>query len=168
MISLSGWVGPTSSVPHFLISIKKNSNGLYQYTADYVHRGPQPVGTDLTYFSTYYDNPDLLKQYNRLHSSATESYIFDEGNFYERVLRSPNYVNIYHGSFDEIASYSISMIDQWINWIKGATPVEMRSRGAMNSRDDKLRQFFYASNLHKAQALLSRDKDFAKLLGMMF
>jgi hypothetical protein len=167
VISLSGWVGPTTSVPHFVLSIKKSANGLYHYSADYVYRGSTAVGTDLTYFTSYYDNPDLLRKYNQMHSTASQSYIPDEGNFFGRVLRSPNHLNVIHGSFSDIASYSTQIVEQWVSWIKNATPVETRSRGAMNSRDDKLRQFFFASNLHQAQALLPRDKEFAKLLGIL-
>jgi len=34
-------------------------------------------------------------------------------------------------------------VTRWLTWLKEAKAVEARQRGAINTRDDKQRQFFY-------------------------
>lgn len=42
---------------------------------------------------------------------------------------------------------AIRHTDRWLDWVANAKAVEARQRGAINVRDDKLRQFAFRAHL---------------------
>lgn len=43
----------------------------------------------------------------------------------------------------------------WLDFVKNANPVEARQRGAINTRDDKLRQFVYRATVSEYSNLFA-------------
>jgi hypothetical protein len=78
-------------------------------------------------------------------------------------LKSPVALAIEGISFNDATLLANEFADIWINWVKDAKQIEARQRGAMNSRDDKLRQFAYRAAVAESSKLFGSD--FGKRLG---
>jgi hypothetical protein len=52
-------------------------------------------------------------------------------------------------------------VERWLQWVEGAEKLEARQRGAVNMRDDKLRQFAFRWAVSQYSGLLEglRDSD---------
>ena len=81
-------------------------------------------------------------------------------SFSARLLRSPVAISVEGLTIDQIEYYSSNHVTRWLNWIKTATPVEARQRGAINTRDDKLRQYAYKASLFEYARLLPGNKEY--------
>lgn len=118
-IAVSGWVGPTTAVPHFVLTVESNPDSSLTLIGDYIHRGPQPVGTDLSYFEQYYNNPQQLEKFKQIHGSHDPARLpsLGDSSFYQRTLQSPNHVHVVVDSIDVAGSFCVEHVRQWIDWI---------------------------------------------------
>jgi hypothetical protein len=64
---LNIWMGPGYMVPHLLLTVASDPKSYegFSVTADYVARGPTPIGSDMTYVEQYYGK-DVNDWYNNV------------------------------------------------------------------------------------------------------
>jgi hypothetical protein len=70
-------------------------------------------------------------------------------NFYSRLLQSPAYFSATSLSLQNVNDVSTQHVERWVSWLVDAKPLEARQKAGYNSRDDKLRQFAFTSNLYE-------------------
>lgn len=168
---LSIWCGPSIPNPHFQMELHISNDLKYgKLLLDYIPRGMTPLGSDGNYLQLYYQNKDILSQRDSIIQYCIPSQCNKNNkntNFYSRLIASPNLINI---SFDmqqvsiELIHKEIDMfLDRWLSWIALNNVVDPRQRSLFNTRDDRQRQYFYASNLIEMEKLVSKED--AKELG---
>lgn len=86
--TLNVWMGPGYTVPHLLLTVGGGASGLY-VAADYVPRGPTPLGSDQTYLDTYFTAKDVLEAYDGALKLPGAVPLAPPASFYARLLRSP-------------------------------------------------------------------------------
>mmetsp|Transcript_10914 Transcript_10914/g.10548 ORF Transcript_10914/g.10548 Transcript_10914/m.10548 type:complete len:292 (+) Transcript_10914:152-1027(+) len=163
--TLNIWMGPGYMVPHLLLTIAtdpKTYEG-FSITADYVVRGPTPIGTDMTYVELYYGK-DVNDWYNNIMAMPNTKHMPPSASFSARLLQSPIHLSVSGLSLEEATIISTDHVNRWMNFMKEAPKVEPRSRGAINGRDDKQRQFYYKAAL--TDSVSKVGKDFGKTLGI--
>lgn len=146
---LNGWMGPSFFVPHMLLEVSKNSDGKYSLNADLIPRGPNAFGTDDTYVQTYYGN-EVLSWYENAYGYPNVVPLPPSKSFSSRLLRSPVQVAIGNLDYDSVQAIASKHVSRWLEWIKTAKPAEARQKGALNGRDDKLRQFAFRGTVLEA------------------
>jgi hypothetical protein len=57
-----------------------------------------------------------------------------------------------------MADAASAHLDQWVGWLLEAQQVESRQRGAMNGRDDKLREFAFKAAMSDCIEYVGPDK----------
>lgn len=157
---LSVWLGPLTSVPHLRLSLISNNENI-ELIADYIPRGSSALGTDVNYFQKYFETSELIALHSRLHAASGS--VSTISNFYDRLLRSPNFIHVSADSSsslkpDEIIECAKEHVARWIKWVQESPQVESRQRALLNSRDDKLRQYFFAFNLYRAKKVFHDNK----------
>lgn len=159
LASVNVWMGPGYLVPHLLLTISssmKGSDSLLTISADYVPRGPTPIGSDITYVDTYYGK-SVLSWYDKYSTGNVIS--MPSKSFSERLLKSAIGLTVEDLSVDNATAMSTEHVDRWIQWIKDAKQLEARQRGAINTRDDKLREYAYRANIAKSIEILGNSDD---------
>ena len=146
---LNGWMGPKYFLPHMLLTVGQNAAGKYCVTADYVPRGPNAFGSDDTYVATHYGN-DVLAWYENAMTIPGSVVLPPSKSFTARMLRSPVHVSVGDLSLDDATEISTKHVQRWLQWISEGKESEARQRGALNGRDDKLRQFAFKSAISEA------------------
>lgn len=147
LYELSAWSGPAYSVPHMLLKIS-NSGSEISLHADYVVRGPNAFGSDQSVIENYYGN-EVLDWYDS--AAAKGKVLAPPASFSGRLLRSPLALSVGGLNEDDAVSIATAHVTRWLGWIadkegKGKQ-IDARLRGGMNSRDDKLRQYMFRSNV---------------------
>ena len=153
---VNAWMGPTSFVPHMMLSVGKNCEGHF-LEADYMPRGQFAFGSDASYVENYYDTPEILTWYADAVSKG--KHMVPPDSFSGRLLRSPVYIKMGGLSEGDAMALAQQHLSRWLEWIENATPSEARQRGGLNVRDDKLRQFAFRANLVYAKSITSSDDD---------
>lgn len=146
---LNGWMGPKYFLPHMLLKVGMNAAGHYCVNADYVPRGPNAFGSDDSYLGTHYGN-DVLAWYENAHDRDGSVILPPSKSFAARMLRSPIHVNVGNLSYDDAADIASKHVTRWLSWIAEGRESEARQRGALNGRDDKLRQFAFRAAVSEA------------------
>jgi len=154
-------MGPGYLVPHLLLSINKENSGIISITCDYVPRGSFPLGSDQTYVDTYYGKESIALYDSNMAISGIKS-LPPNKSFSSRMLNSPIYTSITGLTSDSASIIATKHVDLWFGWMETAAKVDARQRGAINTRDDKLRQFAFRANLSEVSSFV--DKDFATSL----
>lgn len=70
-----------------------------------------------------------------------------KGSFFSRMLQSPAYFSATDLALGDVKDISVQHVDRWVAWLQSSKPLEARQKAGFNSRDDKLRQFAFTSNL---------------------
>eukprot|EP01039_Chlorochromonas_danica_P008970 gene8970-9901_t len=141
-----GWLGPSRIVPHLLLSFGYDGQRGYFVETDHLPRGPTPLGSDPSYLEAFYSPSIQAELYDNqlvLGKMANPSQ-----SFALRLLRSPLYLHIEELSFENLERLVERRIALWIDWAMQGQPLDSRLRGGYNARDDKIRQYFFASRLH--------------------
>lgn len=151
-------------VPHLLLTIASDPSyeGI-SVTADYMVRGPTPIGTDMTYVELYYGK-EVNDWYNSIMDMPNMKHMPPKASFSGRLLQSPVHLSVSGLTLDETTTITTDHVNRWLKWMKEAKGVEPRQRGAINGRDDKQRQFYYKAALADSISLVG--KDFGKTLGI--
>ena len=157
--SIDGWLGPSLLVPHMLLRFGCDPDAFagYSMSLDFIPRGPTPLGSDANLMEKYY-GPDTIQFYDSIVNKSGVSHLPPSPSFSSRLLRSPLFFSVAGLGADDVMMLSKSHVERWLRWLGDAAPVDARQRGAINSRDDKQRQFQYRSVLTYYQEQL---EDFA-------
>mmetsp|Transcript_28260 Transcript_28260/g.28546 ORF Transcript_28260/g.28546 Transcript_28260/m.28546 type:complete len:280 (-) Transcript_28260:72-911(-) len=153
--SLNVWMGPGLMVPHMLLTVGEEQEGSF-ITADYVARGAVPLGSDSTYLDTYYGQ-EVLQWYDSACSQPGAMHFAPPSSMSGRLLRSPVHLSLAGLSSETVTSLATEHVTRFLTWIKEGRPVEARQKGALNARDDKLRQFYYRSAVADSVTLVGPD-----------
>lgn len=153
--SIDGWLGPSLLVPHMLLRFGCDPSAFagYSMSLDYIPRGPIPLGSDATLMDKYY-GADTIQFYDSIVNKPGVSHLPPSPSFSSRLLRSPLYLSVAGLGADDVIMLSKAHVERWLSWLEDAAPVDARQRGAINSRDDKQRQFQYRSMLSYYQEQL--------------
>lgn len=165
--TLNAWVGPGLPVPHMLLTF--GTNPAYEgfcVTADYLNRGPNPIGSDANYISSFYPD-NVISSYDSIMALPRVVSLPPPISFSGRLLRSPLQVSCAGLTLDQLISLTTMHVSTWLASLGTAEPVQARSKGSFNSRDDKLRQYAYRANLADYRALLAESTDGMKVLGSL-
>lgn len=154
------WLGPSYLVPHCLLSITQSSSGI-SITSDYVPRGSFPLGSDQTFVDTYYGK-ESIAIYDANYAIPNTVPLPPSKSFSSRLLNSPLHTSINGLNIESASAIATKHVDVWMNWMDTASKVDARQRGAINTRDDKQRSYFFRSALAEASNFV--DKDFASSL----
>lgn len=148
-LTVNVWMGPSYEVPHMLMTYGEQANGKYAVAADYVVRGDTPIGSNPQYVNMFYGG-DVTAAWTQAFNYEGNQPLIPQGSFEERLLASP--VRIAVGGLSKEAADSIvnAHLDRFLAWVEQAQPIPARSRGSMNLRDDKLRQYFYRGEVAKS------------------
>jgi hypothetical protein len=144
--SIDIWMGPGYMVPHMLLCLGSTSVDTYFLKTDYFPRGPTPFGSDQNYLDLYYNTEVFALQ-----KSINSSPLPPSTSFAARLVQSPAYSAITGLSLTDLETAATQHVDRWLQWMAAAKTVEARQRGAINSRDDKLRQFYFRGKLESFQ-----------------
>ena len=145
LCTLNIWSGPAYQIPHMMLSFG-SQDGEYLLTADYVSRGPVPIGTDQNMIDKFY-NKDVISWYDNIMNSDNIKPLKPSTSFGGRLLRSPIAVAACGLTLDTLTTAATSHVDRWLEWSDKEQQNEARQRGAMNARDDKLRVFAYGASI---------------------
>ena len=141
-VTLNGWMGPAYSVPHLCLTIEKSGDDL-SVNADLVVRGAVPIGTG-DYVDRFY-GPDVISWYDK--SADLGEVLAPPKSFSARLLRSPVALSVGKLTMNSVTQITNEIVDKWLGWIADkdgvGAQIDSRQRGAMNSRDDKQRQYAY-------------------------
>lgn len=162
--TINCWMGPGFMVPHMMLTVSSNSvTGKASIVADYIPRGPSPIGSDSTYTERYFSSGEVLSWYDSAMQvpGAVQGQI--SPSFSGRLLRSPVHLSITGIDMSDASNIASQHVTRWLKWLNEATQVESRQRGAINVRDDKLRQYAYRASVTDASALVGNE--FGKTLG---
>lgn len=166
--SIDCWVGPSLLVPHMLLSfgtVPSNDRGLNNMIImDFVPRGATPFGSDSNYVDKYYGN-EVLDCYDDAIAAAAGGnrgdnvHLAPPISFSGRLLSSPVRTAVASSSLStgSVASFATEHVQRWLDWVTTAEKVEARQRGAINTRDDKLRQYAYRAGLASWNELLDMN-----------
>ena len=156
-LTLNCWMGPAYSCPHMLLSIGRDPSFSGScIRADYLPRGPIPLGSDQTAMDMYFGK-DVVQWYDRAVKASNSNFLPPLSSFYGRLLRSPVELAV-HGLDDaSVADIAMEHVERWISFVLEAQQNEARSRGAINTRDDKQRMFAYRAELHDATSWVGAD-----------
>lgn len=157
-------VACNSLVPHLMLTIGVDSQYGYSLTTDYVTRGASPIGSDLSYMSTYY-LADVLANYDAVASLPNLLFLPPSPSFSARLLRSPVYTSVTGLSAEDVDRFAKAHVQRWVEWVQTAQQIEPRLRGAVNMRDDKLREFAFKAAVAEHSFLLG-DQDFGYKVAM--
>ena len=183
--TLNIWMGPGYMLPHLLLTVGGEASGGHYVVADYVARGPTPLGSDQSYLDTYFAAKDVLDAFDSALKLPGAVPLPPPSSFFSRLLRSPVAVavgGLSAADANTIATGNVSVVGQcrhwtmsltltciyslysfpahvtrWLAWLKDAKAVEARQRGAINTRDDKQRQFFYRAAVTERYAFFCLD-----------
>jgi hypothetical protein len=108
--------------------------------ADYVVRGGTPLGSDPQYIDQFY-GPPVQQAWNAAYQTGQA--MTPSPAFELRVLDSPAKISVAGLDIATATQLVTEHVDRFLQWLQTAQPVPARSRGSMNLRDDKLRQYFY-------------------------
>lgn len=169
---IDAWLGPSFLVPHFrlCLGVKKGENNVL--TKDFIPRGAFPLGSDMSYIDNYFSPTIIKSHYDDVMLLPSVSSLPPSSSFAARLLRSPLhlYVSGPGLTIDHISTFSTLHVNTWLEWVKTAQQVDARQRGAINTRDDKLRQFHFQSLLSEYNLRLtaggggSIDQKFVQIL----
>ena len=153
-------MGPSYDVPHLLLSMGKKQQGCYTLVADYVPRGMTPLGSDPQYLEKYYGD-DVDGWRNKVCAGAKEFSSPRSSTMAARLVQSlsPARVSVVLDSKEMVEEAATEHVDRFLKWLlqESSSPIVARLRGSFNSRDDKLRQFYYRGELAKNIAELGKD-----------
>lgn len=157
LYSIDCWMGPSITVPHLRLTF--GMQGVHTtLEKDFVPRTAIPLGSDMNYLEDYFTAKESLRQYDDLVATSGATPAPPKRSFAARLLRSPLYLHLQDLPLDKIQAYSISHVDTWLQWIAASQPVDARQRGAINTRDDKLRQFAYTALLSEYRGILGGNE----------
>mmetsp|Transcript_21502 Transcript_21502/g.30805 ORF Transcript_21502/g.30805 Transcript_21502/m.30805 type:complete len:297 (+) Transcript_21502:34-924(+) len=166
--SVNVWLGPTLLVPNMLLQMGHKSDG-YFFTTDYIARGPYPIGNDFNYLDSYYSNKHIESYYDEIFRLDGVKHLPPSPSFAARLIQSPIHVSAGGLSLSDLQKFSSLHVHTWLQYMKDATPVEARQRGAINTRDDKLRQFAYRATVSEYNSLFSsagiKNQEYCQRLG---
>lgn len=123
-------------------------------TTDYVARGAFPLGSDGQYLDKYYSPEVVAQSYDEIVRLPSAIRLPPSDSFSGRLLNSPIHLSVAGLSLDQANSYSELFIYRWLDWLASADKVDARQRGAINTRDDKLRQFAFKGNCANAARIV--------------
>lgn len=156
-LTLNVWMGPSYDVPHMLLTFGEQAgSGKYAVTADYVTRGDTPIGSDPRYIENYYGE-DVLSAWSSAYALEGVSELPSPSSFDTRLLHSPVRVSLGGLEKADAESFVTAHADRFLGWLDEAEPIPARSRGSMNLRDDKLRQYFFRGEVQTAMAAFGGD-----------
>ncbi|GMI39581.1 hypothetical protein TeGR_g6990 [Tetraparma gracilis] len=84
------------------------------------------------------------------------------GSFSARLLGSPLSLNLSLTSFADLSSLATAHQSRWLSHLSSCAAIPARSRGAYNTRDDKLRQFYYRGQLDELVGEMGEELGRAK------
>ncbi len=158
--TLNIWMGPSYDVPHLLLSIGQKQQGQYTLLADYIPRGMTPLGSDPQYLGKYFGD-DVDQWWNKVCTNAEQFAPPQSSSIASRIIQSlsPARISVLSGSKEMVEEASTQHVDRFLKWIQreSSSPIAARLRGSFNSRDDKLRQYFYRGELERNVAELGQD-----------
>lgn len=146
---LNCWMGPAYNCPHMLLTLSVDPRSFQGIgvRADYLARGPTPLGSDQTVLDTFYDK-NVISWYDKAVSSQGASFLPPHPSFFARLLRSPAELAVAGLDEKTAAAIATEHVERWISFIQEAKQNEARQRGAINTRDDKQRMFAYRAELY--------------------
>lgn len=155
--TLNCWMGPAYNCPHMLLTLARDPSlsGL-SIRADYLPRGPVPLGSDQTAMESYFGT-EVVSWYDNAIRAAKGSFLPPSPSFHGRLLRSPVELAVHGLDEDSIGSIATEHVERWLSYVLSAQQNEARSRGAMNTRDDKQRMFAYQAELSDAVSWVGAD-----------
>lgn len=153
---INAWMGPAYNCPHLLLTLGTDSRhkGM-SIRADYVARGPTPLGSDQTILDLYY-NRDVAAWYDEASARGCEV-LAPRSTLSARLLRSPFELAIAGLDKRDGEAIASEHVDRWISFVQEASQNEPRQRGAMNTRDDKQRQYAYLAEVAECVAIVGAD-----------
>ena len=158
MYSINCWMGPAYNCPHMLLSLMVNPFPFQGVgiRADLLARGPTPLGSDQTVVETYYGK-EVIAWYDKAVAITGATPLPPLPTFSGRLLRSP--VELAIAGLDESAAASLTAehVERWLQYVLEAKQNEARSRGAINTRDDKQRQYQFRAELFDCTAWVGAD-----------
>ena len=129
------WMGPSYDCPHLIWSAwAEEGKETFAIDVDYVVRGPTPIGGDPQMFEKYYSSG--TNDFDGIEYAPIESIA-------RKVLVSPIRTARSALTLPQLTEITKIFSSRWLEFVSAADVVPGRSRGAMNNRDDKQRQFFY-------------------------
>lgn len=157
LLTLNCWMGPAYNCPHMLLSIGRDpSLSGSSIRADYLPRGPIPLGSDQTAMEMYFGS-DVMQWYDSAVKASNYHFLPPSSSFYGRLLRSPVELAVYGLDDASVAAIATEHVERWISYVLDAQQNEARSRGAINTRDDKQRMFAYRAELSEATSWVGAD-----------
>lgn len=154
------WMGPSYDVPHLLLSVGQKQQGQYALLADYIPRGMTPLGSDPQYLEKYFGD-DVDQWWNKVCTNANQFAPPQRSSMASRIIQalSPARISVLADSKAIVEEASAEHVDRFLKWIQreAPSPIPARLRGSFNSRDDKLRQYFYRGELERHVAELGQD-----------
>lgn len=158
--SIDGWVGPSSPVPHMTLSLLRDEGtGMYGIISDFIPRGSTPIGNDQRYLDLHYNEEVIMSRYRSVAEKPGVLHLPPPLCFSGRLLRSPLHLAVTGLSFEDMSDAAYGHVQQWLAWLDSAEEVQARMRGAMNMRDDRLREFAYRAALNRYMFLLQSEGD---------
>jgi hypothetical protein len=144
---LNCWMGPAYNAPHMLLNIMTDPTySGFGVRADYLARGPVPLGSDQTAVDTYYGK-DVISWYDNAVGLSGCMFLPPSTSFAGRLLRSPIELGIAGIDEASVSTIAFSHVDRWLTYVLEAKQNEARSRGAINTRDDKQRMFAFKAEV---------------------
>lgn len=162
LASLQVWLGPGYTVPNLMVTLLSKASGVCNVKLDYMARGSGPLGSDATYLDTYYGK-ESIAFYDKYSAMAKPSPLTP--SFSGRLIRSPLSLELEDVAIDTVEAMVAEHTDRWCSFMADAKQVESRLRGAINTRDDKLRQFAYSALVKEAALFTGADATFCGDLG---
>jgi hypothetical protein len=155
--TLNCWMGPTYSCPHLLLTFGTDSlyNGI-TIRADFLPRGAVSLGSDQTVLDMHYGK-DVLSWYDDAVKQSGGKFLAPSPSFSARLLRSPVELAVAGLSDKSVTDIATAHVTRWLTFVSEAKPNEPRSRGAVNTRDDKQRMFSYQAEVAQCVALVGSD-----------
>ena len=158
-LTLNIWLGPSYDVPHLLLSFGEESAGSNRYAvvADYIPRGMTPLGSDPQYTEKYFGD-DIAALWDKVYQTMEGVQpLMPPKTMSSRLLSSPARIAVSGISLADAEQVVTEHVHRFLSWLEGAQPLVARLRGSFNTRDDKLRQFYFRGELVRNIAELGED-----------
>jgi hypothetical protein len=91
----------------------------------------------------------------RLAGSPGAAPLAAPSSMYSRILTSPARMAMNSLSMQDAEAAAAAQSQRFLGWMGSTQPLMARLRGSFNSRDDKLRQFYFRGEMEHNSALLS-------------
>lgn len=138
---LDAWMGPSYEVPHMTLCLTSTPTGKCTITADYIARAD--LTNCMDFIREEYYGPAVQEWWAK--GAAAGAPLSPPAAWQGRLISSPACLSVELDNAQTAAALAEEHVARWLSWLEGAQPIIARQRGAMNSRDDSIRRFVFAT-----------------------